>query len=259
MEKPNEDLPEAEIVLEASGWDMLEIPSPSTVNYAITGHESQILTMKLNTGETLRGEPGSMMYLSDGITQMATYEGCCERCCAGEDCFVMNFTNVGNASNPAYGALCPNFPTAKIVPVDLSSPNVNGKLITQQGSYMASFGDVRVGASTDWNLTRCCCAGFGLVRQKIEGTGTVFLSSTGTIVQKVLIAGEVIVVDTNCIMAYADTCKLDVRRAGNLVGMVGGGEGIFLTTLTGPGLVIIQSMNVIDFRAAMVANKIVRR
>jgi uncharacterized protein (AIM24 family) len=258
--KEDVNLLEADVVLEASGWDKLEIPS--NVNYAITGHESQILTVKLAAGETVVGEPGSMMYLTSGIKQYATYEGFWKRCCAGESCFVLNFTNTGTGTGSggaAYGAMAPNFPTAKIVPIDLSSPHVNGKLITQQGSYMASLGDVNIGVSTDFNCMRCCCAGLGLVRAKLEGSGTVFLAGTGTIVQKVLGPGEVIIVDTNCVMAFADSCKLDIRRAGGVVGMIGGGEGIFSTTLTGPGLVVIQSMNEVNFRAALAADKMYRR
>ena len=124
---------------------------------------------------------------------------------------------------------------------------------------MASYGDVQVGIDCDCNFMRCCCGGVGLVRQSIEGSGTVFIASTGTMVQKVLEAGETIVIDTNCVMAFADSCKLDLKRAGGFVGTFGGGEGIFNTTLTGPGLAIIQSINPQTFQDAMVANKIYRR
>lgn len=71
--------------------------------------------------------------------------------------------------------------------------------------------------------------------------------------------GEIIVADTNCIMAFAESCHLDIRRTGGLLGMVGGGEGFFNTTLTGPGLVILQSMNESTFRQALIANKVWRR
>jgi len=210
----NDELPVAELVLEKSGWEHLKVASPGdAVNYAITGHESQVLTMKLQTGDSLQGEPGTMLFLTNGVKQRVSYEGCCERCCSGEDCFVMNFTNSGSTGGAAYAALCPNFPTAKVVPVDMSSPHVNGSLIAQQGtlyrlhfrrvvwylnhifwlmysgfatgSFMASYGDVSLGVDLDFNLMRCCCSGLGLVRQKLNGTGTVFLASTGTIVQKV--------------------------------------------------------------------------
>lgn len=198
-----------------------------------------------------------MMFLTSGIQQKATCEGCLERLCSGEDCCVLNLTNYGESSG--YAALTPSFPTSKVVPVNLSDPNVNGVLIAQQGAFMASFGNVGIKISLDCNCMRCCCGGLGLVRQKIEGDGTVFLAATGTMVQKVLKEGETILVDTNCVMAFAESCTMDLRRAGGVLGIVGGGEGFFNTTLTGPGLVIIQSMNQIVFKAALVANKLYRR
>ena len=139
-----------------------------TVKYAITGHESQIITFALDDGETVKGEPGVMMYLSPGVSQQVSCDGCMARCCAGEDCFVMNFTHSGSMPGKGYVALTPNFPMAKVVPVDLSSPNVNGVLIAQQGAFMASVGDVEIGVSVDCNFLRCCCAGTGLVRDYIE-------------------------------------------------------------------------------------------
>jgi uncharacterized protein (AIM24 family) len=78
----------------------------------------------------------------------------------------MNFTHTGERPGKGFVALTPNFPMAKVVPVDLSSPAVNGVLIAQQGAFMASVGDVNIGISLDCNLLRCCCAGTGLVRRK---------------------------------------------------------------------------------------------
>ena len=63
----------------------------------------------------------------------------------------------------------------------------------------------------------------------------------------------------NCVLAFADSCKLDLKRAGGVLGIVGGGEGFFNTTLTGPGLVVICSMNDVVFREALVAPKLYRR
>jgi len=255
-------------------------------------HYTHRRTMKLASGDSVQGEPGTMMYLTSGMKQRASFEGCCARMCSGEDCCVLNL--VATSSDASYAALCPNYPTAKIVPVDMSSPAVGGSLIAQKGAFMASYGDVSIGISFDCNFMRCCCAGLGLVRQKLEGTGTAFLASTGTIVQKVLQAGETIVVDTvslysgsaflkgsndtaiqtfngsskvlfllfivqNCVLAFAESCKLDLKRAGGVLGIVGGGEGFFNTTLTGPGLVIICSMNDIIFREALAAPKLYRR
>jgi uncharacterized protein (AIM24 family) len=248
----------AHLVSHASGWDHLEIKKSPDAKFAITGNESQVITVALGPNDTCKGEPGSMMYLSPGVTQRASCDGCFERCLSGEDCFVLNFTNTGS-SKVEYAAMTPNEPLGKVIPVDLSSKDVGGVLIVQKGTYMASYGDVNLGISLDCNFMRCCCAGAGLIRQKIQGTGTVFLGATGTIVQKVLKPGEVMIMDTNSILAFAESCKLDIKRAGGIVGMIGGGEGIFNTTLTGPGLAIVQSMNKQNFLNALAANKMYRR
>ena len=85
------------------------------------------------------------------------------------------------------------------------------------------------------------------------------IAASGTIIQKVLTEGETIIIDSNCVLAFAQSCKLDIRRAGGIGGMIGGGEGIFNTTLTGPGLVLVQSMNELTFRDALAANKLYTR
>jgi uncharacterized protein (AIM24 family) len=172
------------LVTEASGWKVVEVTEGPGHKFAITGHESQIVTVALEPGETCHGEPSSMMYLTPNVGMVATCEGCWERCLSGESCFLLNFKNHG--SERGYAALVSNDPLAKVVPVDLASPDVGGVLIVQQGSYMASYGEVDVRISCDCSCVRCCCGGMGLIRQKLQGSGMAFLGATGTIVQKVL-------------------------------------------------------------------------
>jgi uncharacterized protein (AIM24 family) len=247
-----------DMVLKASGWECFDMHKAPDAKFAITGNESQVVSVALNPGDTLKGEPGTMMFLTPGVKQNATCEGCCSRMLAGEDCCVLNFTNKGS-SGIGYAALTPNEPLGKVIPIDLSSPDVGGTLIAQQGTYMASYGDVEVGVSFDCKCCRCCCGGVGLVRQKITGSGTVFLGATGTIVVKKLLPEEVMIMDTNSILAFSESCKLDIKRAGGMLGMLGGGEGIFNTTLEGPGLAVVQSMNKQVFLDSLAANKIYRR
>jgi uncharacterized protein (AIM24 family) len=137
-----------DIVLHAAGWDYVNVPLPAQgAMYAITGNESQVVTLKLNAGDAVLAEPGVMMYLSTGMKQSVSCDPstCCSRCCSGEECCWVNFSG----SDTGYVALSPNFPTAKVVPVDLSSPAVGGRLICQQGAFMASYGNVNVGVNFD--------------------------------------------------------------------------------------------------------------
>ena len=85
------------------------------------------------------------------------------------------------------------------------------------------------------------------------------MGATGTIVQKVLKPDETMLMDNNCILAYAESCKFDVSRTGGLVGMFGGGEGIFNASITGPGLCVVQSMNMCVLLESLAADKIYRR
>jgi len=249
---------EGDLVLKATGWGKLSIKPPLESKYAVSGKISQVVTFSLGSGETVQSEPGTMMYMSSGIDPHVSYEGCYGRICSGECCYAVNYNTNGYVEGSEFLALTPSFPTAKVVPVDLSSPDVNGKLIAQKGAFMASYGYVEVSASFDFSIT-ACCGGVGLVRQKLKGTGTAFLTATGTIVQKSLADGEIFLADTDCILAFAKSVSIDIRKSGGIVGMIGGGEGIFNTVLTGPGLVLIQSMNETKFKKAMVANKMYRR
>ena len=160
-------------VLEASGWEPLLIDKINAEHtkgsalhkYAITGHESQIVTISIPPGETCQGEPGSMMYLSDPIDMnVSCGSDWFGRCCGGESCCVLNFTNSQNQTG--YAGLVTNSPLAKVVPIEMGSPAVGGHLIVQSGAYMASFGEVHLTYDCDCNLARCCCG--GMVRADIE-------------------------------------------------------------------------------------------
>jgi len=130
------DAKDPDIVLHAAGFDSVPIPKPQDTFFAITGHESQVLTVKLASGEQVRGEPGTMFYLTPGVVQSASCDNWFARCCTGEECCTVNMANNGsNGGLDAYAALTPNFPTAKVVPVNLSAPEVGGKLICQKGMW----------------------------------------------------------------------------------------------------------------------------
>jgi uncharacterized protein (AIM24 family) len=217
-------------VLHVAGFERTEDQIPKDTFYAITGHESQVLTVRLAEGEMVRGEPGTMFYLSNGISQQVGWSDCASRCCTGEACCVVDFTNT--STQPAYTSLTPSFPTAKVVPVDLTSSDIGGVLVTQKGAFMASYGDVRVQIDLDTNCLRCCCGGMGLIRQRLVGSGTAFISSTGTMVQKVLKPGETILVDTFCLLAYAGSCTFTLKRTGGILGMIGGGEGMSIVSVS---------------------------
>lgn len=109
---------------------------------------------------------------------------------------------------------------------------------------MSELGDVDVGCDLDCSYRTCLCAGLGCCRQKLEGSidSIAFLAAGGTLVYKHLEAGETITVDTNSVVAFEDSVTLGIIPNGRLCGLtcLCGGEGLFSTTLTGPGRVYMQ-------------------
>jgi uncharacterized protein (AIM24 family) len=144
-------------------------------------------------------------------------------------------------------SLTPNFP-AKVVPVNLARV---GKIITKGGAYMASTGDVKVTADVSCNCCTACFGGLGLIRQGAEGTGVIFLAASGTIAQKTLAPGEKLIIDSESLVGFQETVKLGITTTGGCCSCCCGGEGLFNTTVEGPGLIMIQSMSFEKYKKAV--------
>jgi len=78
--------------------------------------------------------------------------------------------------------------------------------------------------------------------QKLEGDGMAFVHAGGTMAKKELAPGEVLKVDTGCIVGFSQTVDYDIEFVGGIRNTVFGGEGLFFATLRGPGTVYIQSL-----------------
>ncbi|GMI16164.1 hypothetical protein TrLO_g5329 [Triparma laevis f. longispina] len=235
------------LVFKASGWNKFEVQYPDEPKYSITGADSQVVTVSLAGSEQVYSEPGTMMYMSTYVKSDTECGGCLNRCCSGESCCTMIMTNT--QEELGFVGLTPNFP-AKVIPVDLGAINEN-YLHCQAGAYMAHYGEVEIETNLECNPFKACCGGAGFVQQGLKGTGTVFLNSTGTIMQKVLEEGEKIVVDTDCVLAWAEGVDMEIQSAGGCCAMVGGGEGLFNTVFVGPGLVMVSSMTKEKYQIAV--------
>ena len=74
-----------------------------------------------------------------------------------------------------------------------------------------------------------------------------FLEVDGDVVVKDLQPGEVIKVDTGNVVAFSKGMNYEIERIKGLKNIFLGGEGLFLTKLTGPGRVILQTQNMSEF------------
>ncbi len=216
------------------------------MEYEIIGDNLQMVVVKLSSGDTVYGEAGSMIYMSDNMQMNAQAKGGflkgIKRKIAGESFFMTNFTPNGDG----FVAFAGNIP-GKIKAIELKG----NEFLAQKDAFLCA----QSGVDLDIAFTKKLGAGFfggeGFILEKLSGNGTVFIHACGDFVEMNLSPGEVVKVDTGSVVGFDNTVDYDITLAGNVKSMLFGGEGIFLTTLKGPGHVILQSMTVANLAAAL--------
>lgn len=220
------------------------------IDYEIFGDDLQLVEIELDPGETVIAEAGAMNYMEDGIgfeTKMgdgsSPNEGFMgkllnvgKRVLTGESIFMTHFTHRGQGKKRvAFAAPYPG----KIVPVNLGE--VGTDLVCQKDSFLCAAMGTKLSIAFQRRLGTGLFGGEGFILQRLSGDGMVFLHAGGTVIRREL-RGEVLRIDTGCIVAFSQGIDYDIERAGNLKSMIFGGEGIFLATLRGHGTVWLQSL-----------------
>jgi uncharacterized protein (TIGR00266 family) len=223
------------------------------VDYYLHGDDMQFVEIELDPGEAAIGEAGSMMYMEDGIGMTTVFGdgsassagsglfgkllGAGKRLVTGESLFTTVYTNQGNAKRKV-GFAAPY--TGKIIPFKLS--DIGGTLICQRDAFLCAAKGVSLGIAFQRKLGAGFFGGEGFIMQKLEGDGLAFVHSGGTVLKRDLAPGEVLRVDTGCVVAYTSSIDFDIQFVGGVKTALFGGEGLFFATLRGPGTVWIQSL-----------------
>lgn len=220
------------------------------VDYKVIGDDIQIVEVELDPGETVIAEAGAMNYMDDGITFEAKMgdgskpDGglfgklidAGKRALTGESIFLTHFTNTGSEKKSvAFAAPYPG----KIIPVDMTK--VNGELLCQKDAFLCAALGTEIGIAFAKRLGAGFFGGEGFILQRLQGDGMAFVHAGGTVIKKNL-KNDIIRVDTGCIVAFTSGINYDIERAGGLKSMFFGGEGMFLATLRGTGVVLLQSL-----------------
>jgi uncharacterized protein (TIGR00266 family) len=211
------------------------------IDYQIYGDDLQLVEIELDPGEGVRAEAGTMTYMEPGI-QMQTgtggglFQGF-KRALTGESFFITTFMNSGNVrQRVAFAAPYPG----KIIPLDLGS--LGGRFICQKDSFLCAARGIEIEIEFTRRLGAGIFGGEGFILQRLEGEGLTFVHAGGTIIEKELGAGEVLRVDTGCLVAFAPSVDYNIQFIGGFKNALFGGEGLFMATLTGPGKVFLQSL-----------------
>ena len=223
------------------------------IDYKIIGEEMQCVEVELDPEETAIAESGAFMMMDDGI-QMQTIFGdgtnqqkgflgklmsAGKRVLTGESLFMTTYTNMSHGKKKVYFAS--PYP-GKVIPLDLL--RLGGKMICQKDAFLCAAKGVAVGIEFQRKLGTGLFGGEGFIMQKLEGDGMAFVHAGGHILEKDLQPGEVLKVDTGCIVAFTPSCDYDIQFVGGIKNTIFGGEGLFFATLRGPGKIWIQTLPV---------------
>jgi len=223
------------------------------IEYEVVGEEMQFVEIILDPNEACVAEAGSFMYMDPGIEMQTIFGdgsakseggglldkivGAGKRILTGESLFMTLFGNTaGQRQKVAFAAPYPG----RIIAVDLAT--LSGPLLCQKQAFLCAAKGIEVGIALQRKLGSGLFGGEGFILQKLEGDGLAFLHAGGTVVARELAAGEVLRLDTGCLVAFDSAVDYDIQSVPGIKTALFGGEGLFFARLTGPGTVWIQSL-----------------
>lgn len=224
--------------------------SMDQIDFEVFGGDMQYVEVELDPGEAAVGEAGMMTYMHAGIEMDTVFGdgsqqgglfgkllGAGKRLLTGESLFTTVFHNEG--SSKARIAFAAPYP-GKIVPVHLSE--IGGTLICQKDSFLCAAKGVSLGIALQRRLGAGLFGGEGFIMQKLEGDGWAFIHAGGTLIERTLSPGEVLRVDTGCVVAFQPQVDFNIQYVGKVKSAIFGGEGLFFATLRGPGKIWLQTL-----------------
>lgn len=221
------------------------------MQYTIYGGDIQFVETTLPPGDAMVSESGAMMYMDQGMQMqgmvgdgsqrnsglLGSIIGLTKRKFMGENLFITRFMNKGTvphkiAFSPAHQGV--------IIPIKLQE--CGGTVMCQKGAFLCAT----MGTEINIGFTKRLGAGFfggeGFILQKLEGDGIAFVTAGGSIKEMSLMPNEKLYVDTGSLVAFQSSVTFDIKAILGIRNLMFSGEDLFLTEMTGPGKVWIQSL-----------------
>ena len=207
------------------------------MNYEIKGTPFPVVICKLANGERMITEKGAMVWMSPNM-EMSTVGGGLGRmfskAFSGESMFQNIYTARGDGMI-TFGSCFPG----RIVPLEIAPGR---EFVLQKSAFLASTDGVELSIHFNKKLGAGFFGGEGFIMQRLSGTGMAFVEIDGELVEYTLEPGQKLIVDTGNVAGFDTTVDIDIQQVPGLKNKLFGGEGLFNTTLTGPGRVWLQTM-----------------
>src|SRR5438067_4338412 len=232
-------------------------PAPvDRLDCTIQGDNLQIARVRLKSGQEVYAEAGKMVYKTanvqwdtrmSGATLGEKLMGALRRTVTGESLFLTYFRADG-AGEVGFAGSYPG----RIQMFELAAGR---SLLAQRDAFLFAQPSVQFNVALVKRLGAGFFGGEGFILEKFTGPGSVFIHAGGDFVEFDLAPGQVMQVDTGCIVAFDESVEYDIQFVGGIKTALFGGEGLFLATMTGPGHVVIQSMTLNKMRRELAPGK----
>lgn len=220
------------------------------MKYEVIGNTMPAVEVTFDApGESMYTQSGGMAWMTEGISMDSNMRGGLGkgigRIFSGESLFMATYKAEQAGSMVAFASTV----AGEVLPVDIGEC---GGMICQKGAFLCAEETVNLSVTLSKKFSAGVFGGEGFILQDISGSGMVFLEIDGNKVEKHLAPGEVIKVDTGNVVAFAKTVQYEVETVKGLKNIFLGGEGLFLTKLTGPGRVVLQTQNFNEFAGRII-------
>lgn len=219
------------------------------MQYRIIGQTVPAVELMMNAGESVFSQSGGMIWQTEGIEMNTNARGglakSLGRMLTGESVFMANYTAQRDNVRIAFGSTVPGC----VIPVDVTQM----PMICQKGAFLCAQQTVNLEIAFTKKFSAGFFGGEGFILQKLSGSGLAFLEVDGDMVEQTLAAGESLLVDTGNVVAFDQTVSYEIQTVKGLGNILFGGEGLFLTKVTGPGRIILQTQNFNDFASKIIA------
>ena len=218
------------------------------MQYLIFGGNFPAVSFRLEQGESIYTQSGGMSWMTSGMQMETNMRGGLMkglgRMLSGDSLFLGNYTAM--APNQEI-TIASTFPGA-ILPIDVSQ----GEIIAQKSAFLCAQPGVTLSMHVVKGIGAGLFGGEGFILQRLSGQGLAFLEIDGSVCEKTLAPGEVLIVDTGNIAAYEARVQYEVTMIKGFKNVLFGGEGLLNTRLTGPGKVWLQTMTMPGFAGRIV-------
>ena len=218
-------------------------PVSGSLNYKIFGDNLPAVSIRMNAGESIYTQSGGMTWMDNGINMETNMKGGLMkglgRVFSGDSLFIATYT--ANQNNQEI-VIASNFP-GHIAAIDIGQTPI----IAQKSAFLCAQPSVTLSAYVTRNAGAGFFGGEGFIMQRLTGAGMAFLEIDGSLVERTLAPGETNKVDTGNVAAFAESVQYQAEMVKGFKNILFGGEGLFLTTLTGPGKVWLQTMTMPGF------------